>query len=187
MVHLCARVLGSAIILILFFGCSDREKENPSGFSERDVAGVTWLFPEIKGYRSMEGMTMDEYQGIISNSYLIEMSPVYAYLSENGNCRYSLVFSVTTKYSAQEQSEYDFIRKSPSGVKELTLENKSGEQLKVLFVVYSVKSKGLSTRVVMLYLKGRILGFEMRPLGNCSRPDDYELLEFVKEFLELNV
>ena len=185
--QVCARVLWSVIILNLFFGCSGRVEEKPSGFSERDVAGVTWLFPEVKGYRSMEGMTVDEYQGIVSNSYLIEMSPVYAYLSETGNCRYSLVFSVTTKYSAQEQSEYDFIRKSPSGVKELTVENKSGKQQKVLFVVYSVRSQGLSTRVVMLYLKGRILGFEMRTISNCSRPDDYELLEFVKEFIELNV
>ena len=180
----------SLVILILDFfvlGCAEVNTYKPSGYSERDVAGVTWLFPEIQGYRSMEGMSLEEYQQVISSSYLIEMSPVYAYYNESGTCRNSLVFSVKSKFSGEAQSEFEFIQKSPSGVRELIIEGKSDKKYKVLYVIYSVKHHGVQTRVVLVHFKERIVGFEMRPVTNCRKPDDYELLEFVRKFIELNV
>lgn len=168
------------------FACSRNINYRPSGFSEREASGITWLFPPLKDWNSMESMTSEDYQQLVNKSYLIEMVPFYAYISNDNNCPQGLVVSITSKFSEKGQTEFEFIQRAPSGVKELEFENEAGDKVVVLYVVYSVKLGGKNTRVVLIYYKDRILGFEMRRLVKCSKSADYELVDFVREFLKLN-
>ena len=138
------------------------------GYSEREVAGKTWYFPAVQNWKPMDLMTIGEYQSLVNSSYLIDMAPVFGYTSVLDGCPQGLVISVVSKFSQEGQSEFD------------------SDSTKVLYVVYSVRFKSKITRVVTVYFKEAIVGFELRNLGRCSKTADYELVEFVKSFLDLN-
>ena len=181
----------SRLIVIVFafvvtVSCSPNAVSPTMGYSEREVAGKTWYFPAVQNWKPMDMMTIDEYQSLVNSSYLIDMAPVFGYTSVLDGCPQGLVISVVSKFSQEEQSEFDFIRRSPSGVKELYVKSGDSDSTKVLYVIYSVRFNSKITRVVTVYFKETIVGFELRNLGKCSKTADYELVEFVKSFLDLN-
>ena len=183
---LISRIIVLAFALLGVLSCSQNAVSPQMGYSEREVAGKTWYFPAVQNWKPMDLMTIDEYQSLVNSSYLIDMAPVYGYTSVLDGCPQGLVISVVSKFSQEGQSEFDFIRRSPSGVKELYVKSGNSDSTKVLYVVYSVRFKSKITRVVTVYFKEAIVGFELRNLGRCSKTADYELVEFVKSFLDLN-
>jgi len=177
-------VIVSAFVVTV--SCSHNAVSPKMGYSEREVAGKTWYFPVVQNWKPMDMMTIEEYQSLVNSSYLIDMAPVFGYTSVLDGCPQGLVISVVSKFSQEEQSEFDFIRRSPSGVKEIYVKSGDSDSTKVLYVIYSVRFNSKITRVVTVYFKETIVGFELRNLGKCSKTADYELVEFVKSFLDLN-
>ena len=181
-----SRLIVWAFALVGVISWSPNAVSPKMGYSEREVAGKTWYFPSVQNWKPMDMMTIDEYQSLVNSSYLIDMAPVFGYTSVLEGCPQGLVISVVSKFSQEGQSEFDFIRRSPSGVKELYVKSGNSDSTKVLYVVYSVRFKSKITRVVTVYFKEAIVSFELRNLGRCSKTADYELVEFVKSFLDLN-
>ncbi|MFZ9206299.1 MAG: hypothetical protein ACO22D_02800 [Schleiferiaceae bacterium] len=166
--------------------CAQPVHNPPLGYSEREVNGRTWYFPAISHWTPMDLMPIEEYQELVNESYLIDMAPIYGYTTKDGNCKLGMVVSVVSKYANEPYSEYDFLKRSPSEVHEMYVPDIKGDSLKVLASVYSVKYRQKITRVVLVHFQQSILGFELRNLSPCSKTNDTELVNFVKDFLNLN-
>ena len=165
--------------------CSSKQADTRNGYAERDVAGKTWYFPSIAHWTPLDLMTIEEYQELVNGSHLIDMAPIYGYVINLEGCRSGIVVSVVSKFSNSAQSEYDFVKKSPTRVKELYFLH-DDERIKALYSIYSIKYRRKTTRVVMLFIKETIVGFELRSLSRCSKVSDEELIEFVQNFIILN-
>jgi hypothetical protein len=179
-----------SIALILAIGllgpsCSENKVDPLNGYAERDVAGRTWFFPSFAHWTPLDLMTIDEYQELVNGSHLIDMAPIYGYVTSLDGCRSGIVVSVVSKFSNSAQSEYDFVKKSPTRVKELYFSN-DDERIRALYSIYSIKYRRKTTRVVLLFFKETIVGFELRSLSGCSKVSDEELIEFVQKFIKLN-
>ena len=173
------------VIGLLCSSCSNNEADTRNGYAERDVAGRTWYFPLISHWTPLDLMTIEEYQELVNGSHLIDMAPIYGYVINFDGCRSGIVVSVVSKFSNSAQSEYDFVKKSPTRVKELYFSH-GDERIKALYSIYSIKYRRKTTRVVLLFIRETIVGFELRSLSGCTKVSDEELIEFVKNFIILN-
>jgi hypothetical protein len=166
--------------------CTPAQEERPMGYSERSIGGKTWYFPSIPHWTPMDLMPIEAYQGLVNGSYMIDMAPIYGYISKDGGCSRGIVVSVVSKYAVEPYSEFDFVKRSPSEVHEMYVQSENGDSTRVLASIFSVKFQKKVTQVVLVHVRNSILGFELRSLEKCSTADDAELIEFVTNFLKLN-
>jgi len=184
------RLKHSVLMLVvghLLTGCASPSEDPFNGYAEREIAGETWFFPAFSHWTSLDLMPIEEYQTLVNGSHLIDMAPIYGYTSVLDGCKSGIVVSVVSKFSNAPQTEYDFVKKSPTVVNELLIARPDEKNIKVLYSVFSVRYQRKTTRVVLVHFKDTIFSFELRKLSSCAEVTDEELIEFVQKFISLNV